>query len=27
MTLNGQFTAPMQYNEVKGIAKSIARWV
>jgi hypothetical protein len=26
MTLNGQFTVPMGYNEVKGIAKSIARW-
>lgn len=27
MTLNGQFTVPMSYNEVKGISKSIARWV
>lgn len=26
-SLNAQFTVPMQYNEVKGIAKSIARWV
>ncbi|MBU3848614.1 MAG: replication initiation protein [Candidatus Acinetobacter avistercoris] len=26
-SVNAQFTAPMQYNEVKGIAKSIARWV
>lgn len=26
-SLNDQFTVPMQYNEVKGIAKSIARWV
>lgn len=26
MTINTQFTAPMGYNEVKGIAKSIARW-
>ena len=26
-SVNIQFTAPMQYNEVKGIAKSIARWV
>ncbi|MEG1235738.1 MAG: primase C-terminal domain-containing protein, partial [Acinetobacter sp.] len=26
-SINAQFTAPMQYNEVKGIAKSIARWV
>lgn len=26
MILNGQFTTPMGYNEVKGIAKSIARW-
>lgn len=26
-SLNTQFTVPMQYNEVKGIAKSIARWV
>jgi len=26
-SVNVQFTAPMQYNEVKGIAKSIARWV
>ncbi|OTG86315.1 replication initiation protein [Acinetobacter sp. ANC 3832] len=26
-SVNNQFTAPMQYNEVKGIAKSIARWV
>jgi DNA invertase Pin-like site-specific DNA recombinase len=26
-SVNDQFTAPMQYNEVKGIAKSIARWV
>jgi hypothetical protein len=25
--LNGEFTLPMSYNEVKGIAKSIARWV
>ncbi len=25
--MNAQFSAPMQYNEVKGIAKSIARWV
>lgn len=25
--LNMQFTLPMSYNEVKGIAKSIARWV
>lgn len=25
--LNSQFTLPMNYNEVKGIAKSIARWV
>lgn len=24
--LNSEFTAPMSYNEVKGIAKSIARW-
>ncbi|OTG89841.1 plasmid replicase [Acinetobacter sp. ANC 4654] len=27
MKLNGEFTLPMSYNEVKGIAKSIARWV
>lgn len=27
MELNGQFTLPMGYNELKGIAKSIARWV
>lgn len=26
-SVNLQFTVPMQYNEVKGIAKSIARWV
>ena len=26
-SVNAQFTVPMQYNEVKGIAKSIARWV
>ena len=26
-SVNAQFRAPMQYNEVKGIAKSIARWV
>lgn len=26
-SVNIQFTVPMQYNEVKGIAKSIARWV
>lgn len=26
-SVNAQFTDPMQYNEVKGIAKSIARWV
>lgn len=26
-SINTQFTVPMQYNEVKGIAKSIARWV
>lgn len=26
-SVNQEFTAPMQYNEVKGIAKSIARWV
>lgn len=26
MTINTQFTLPMSYNEVKGIAKSIARW-
>ena len=26
-SVNAQFSAPMQYNEVKGIAKSIARWV
>lgn len=26
MKLNGEFTLPMSYNEVKGIAKSIARW-
>lgn len=25
--VNNQFTLPMQYNEVKGIGKSIARWV
>ncbi|MDV7624094.1 replication initiation protein [Acinetobacter baumannii] len=25
--VNNQFTLPMQYNEVKGISKSIARWV
>ena len=24
--LNSEFTAPMSYNEVKGIAKSIAKW-
>lgn len=24
--VNNQFTLPMQYNEVKGVAKSIARW-
>jgi hypothetical protein len=27
MKLNTQFTIPMQHNEVKGIAKSISRWV
>lgn len=27
MKLNTQFQVPMLYNEVKGIAKSIARWV
>ncbi|GAA5632864.1 hypothetical protein Acal02_03522 [Acinetobacter calcoaceticus] len=26
-SVNVQFPVPMQYNEVKGIAKSIARWV
>lgn len=26
-SVNAQFTDPMQYNEVKGVAKSIARWV
>lgn len=26
VALNGEFTLPMNYNEVKGIAKSIARW-
>jgi len=26
-SVNDQFTVPMNYNEVKGIAKSIARWV
>lgn len=26
-SVNDQFTVPMQYNEVKSIAKSIARWV
>lgn len=26
-SVNTQFTVPMQYNEIKGIAKSIARWV
>lgn len=26
-SVNLQFTVPMHYNEVKGIAKSIARWV
>lgn len=26
-SVNAQFTVPMSYNEVKGIAKSIARWV
>ena len=26
-SINVQFTDPLQYNEVKGIAKSIARWV
>lgn len=26
-SVNAQFPIPMQYNEVKGIAKSIARWV
>ncbi|WP_171495229.1 helix-turn-helix domain-containing protein, partial [Acinetobacter soli] len=26
-SVNAQFPVPMQYNEVKGIAKSIARWV
>ena len=26
-SINLQFTVPLQYNEVKGIAKSIARWV
>jgi len=26
-SVNAQFTVPMQYSEVKGIAKSIARWV
>ena len=26
LKVNGQFTDPMSYNEVKGIAKSIARW-
>lgn len=26
-SLNAQFIDPLQYNEVKGIAKSIARWV
>ena len=26
-SINVQFNDPMQYNEVKGIAKSIARWV
>jgi hypothetical protein len=27
LSVNAQFTTPMQYNEVKGVAKSIARWV
>lgn len=27
LKVNNQFTLPMQYNEVKGIAKSISRWV
>ena len=27
VSLNNQFTLPMNHNEVKGIAKSIARWV
>lgn len=27
MKLNGEFKLPMSYNEVKGVAKSIARWV
>jgi len=26
-SVNAQFSVPMQYNEVRGIAKSIARWV
>jgi hypothetical protein len=26
-SINVQFTDPLQYNEFKGIAKSIARWV
>ena len=26
-SVNAQFTVPMQYNEVKGIAKSVANWV
>lgn len=26
-SVNAQFTVPLQYNEIKGIAKSIARWV
>lgn len=26
-SVNAQFSNPMQYNEVKGIAKSISRWV
>jgi ATP/maltotriose-dependent transcriptional regulator MalT len=26
-SVNAQFPVPMQYNEVKGIAKSLARWV
>lgn len=26
-SLNAQFSTPMQYNETKGVAKSIARWV
>lgn len=27
LTLNSEFTLPMNYNEVKGIAKSISRWI